>query len=108
MVINDTAFRKFFSINDAGAEGVDSSGDNWIRFKSGVQMCWAPSIETQQWWSYPVAFSVAPTVQISSISRDYTVSFMPGVNNTGGFVAGTHGSNDNSFKASVFAIGRWK
>lgn len=48
------------------AEGVDSSGDTWIRYKSGLQLCWgwtgqySASNNTTKTISYAKAFICQP------------------------------------------------
>lgn len=48
------------------AEGVDSSGDTWIRYKSGLQLCWgwtgkySASNNTTKTISYAKAFIYQP------------------------------------------------
>lgn len=105
--VDDTAFKKFATLNDVGeAEKVDSQGTNWIRYKSGLQMCWESSIYTDSVWSFPIAFLTTPALQIASIAGYPTVS-MRDASNTSVTLKGLT-SHDDAIESSVFAIGRWK
>ena len=105
--VDDTAFKRFATLDDIGeAEKVDSQGDNWIRYKSGLQLCWIRSIYTNRVCSFPVAFLATPALQISSIDGYFNVS-MRNVTNTGATLIGTT-SHDDDIEISVFAVGRWK
>lgn len=95
------------ALDDVGtAEKVDSQGTNWIRYKSGLQMCWESSIYTDSVWSFPVAFLTTPALQISSIVGYSTVS-MVSASNTSVALKGLN-RHDDAIESSVFAIGRWK
>lgn len=106
--VDDTAFKRFATLDDVGeAEKVDSQGNNWIRYKSGLQMCWVPSITTYTRWSFPVAFSAIPAVQLSSLESNHSVGFNSDVSTTGCTPIGKD-RDDENIHVSVFAIGRWK
>lgn len=104
--VNDTAFKQFATLDDVGeAEKVNSQGNNWIRYESGLQCCWVSNITTNAHWSFPVAFLATPALQISGLDV-YSVSFR-NVSNTVCFLVGKD-RDDDGIEASVFAIGRWK
>lgn len=105
--VDDTAFKRFATLADVGeAEKVNSQGNNWIRYNSGLQICWVTSIYTNRVWSFPVAFLTTPALQISPIDSDYNVSMRAG-NNTSVHLVGRT-SDDDDKEVSVSAIGRWK
>ena len=106
--VDDTAFKRFATLDDVGkAEKVDSQGNNWIRYKSGLQLCWVHSTQSNRWWSFPVAFSATPAVQLSSLDGSHSVGFNSNVSTTGCQPIGND-RDDDDIPVSVFAIGRWK
>ncbi len=106
--VDDTAFKQFATLDDVGeAEKVDSQGTNWIRYKSGLQLCWVHSTQSNTWWSFPVAFSATPAVQLSSLDRLHSVGFTSDVSTTGCQPMGKD-RDDEDIPVSIFAIGRWK
>ena len=105
--VNDIAFKQFATLDDVGkAEKVNSQGNNWIRYESGLQCCWVNDITTQAQWTFPVPFLATPALQISSINNYYNTAFRNG-SNTGCYLVGKD-RDDDGIQASVFAIGRWK
>ena len=105
--VDDTAFKRFATLDDVGeAEKVDSQGNNWIRYKSGLQMCWNSRLEASRTWTFPVPFSSSPTAEATGIPADeeYPVSLFSQLSNTSCMVAqGGYGHY-----SCVLAIGRWK
>ena len=98
--INDTQFKTVATTDDVNArEKVNSQGSNWIRYESGLQLCWISAINTNAWWSFPVAFSSPPIVQFTDISGTWT--WISDISTTGC----THRSSGTG---NGFAIGRWK
>lgn len=105
--VDDTEFKRFATRDDVNsAEKVNRQGSNWIRYESGLQMCWESSIYTNSVWSFPVAFLKTPALQISPIDSTYSIS-MANASNTKVNLVGTT-SHGDSIKASILAIGRWK
>lgn len=105
--VNDTAFKQFATLADVGeAEKVNSQGTNWIRYESGLQMCWVNNITTLTTWTFPVPFLATPALQIASIENYYNTSYRNG-SNTSCYLVGKD-RDDSGVQASVFAIGRWK
>lgn len=95
------------ALDDVGkAEKVNSQGTNWVRYESGLQMCWVNSIETLTTWTFPVPFLATPALQIASIDNYYSTAYRGG-SNTGCYLVGKD-RDDYGVQASVFAIGRWK
>ena len=82
-----------------GVEGINSQGSNWIRYESGLQLCWTTWIGANAWWSFPVAFSGTPAVTVTA--RDGNWQWVDGLSNTGC-------SNKGSGGACAIAVGRWK
>ena len=89
--VNDVAFRM--------CEQVSSQGSNWVRYESGLQLCWSTWVASGAWWSFPVAFSEEPAVTISARSSDWQWV---------GDLSTTGCTNKGSGEACIIAIGRWK
>ena len=99
-IVDDTPFKKYVTLKDVNAcEKVDSKGDNWIRYSSGLQLCWVASVSRNSWWSFPVAFSSAPTVVFTDVNGHW-----PWVTEitTTGCIHRSDGTGNG------FAVGRWK
>lgn len=103
--VNDTAFKQFATLDDVGkAEKVNSQGDNWIRYESGLQMCWNASLEASRTWTFPVPFSSSPVAEATGLPDSYPVSLIDQLSNTSCIVAqGGYGHY-----SCVLVIGRWK
>lgn len=98
--INDAQFKTVATTDDVNArEKVNSQGSNWIRYESGLQLCWISSVAHGTWWSFPVAFSSPPIVQFTDISSNWP--WVSDIYTTGC----THRSDGTG---NGFAIGRWK
>lgn len=98
--VDDSAFKRFATTDEVNArEKVNSQGDNWIRYESGLQMCWTIWVGGNSWWTFPVAFSSTPVVQFTGTSRNWP--WVTDINTTGC----THKSDGTG---NGFAIGRWK
>ena len=95
--INGVPFKRFATLDEV--EQVASQGNNWIRYKSGLQLCWVNAVGGGSWWSFPVAFSSTPTVVFTDISGNWP--WVSGITTTGCY----HKSDD---AGNGFAIGRWK
>ena len=90
-VVNNVPFKM--------CEQVDSKGDNWIRYKSGLQLCWVASVGANSRWNFPVAFSAKPVVQFTDIMGKWP--WVTDITTTGC----THKSDGTG---NGFAIGWWK
>ena len=98
--VDDTPFKRYATSDDVDAyEKVDSQGNNWIRYKSGLQLCWVNAVGGDSWWSFPVAFSSTPTVVFTDISGNWT--WISEITKTGC----RHKSDGTG---NGFAVGRWK
>lgn len=103
--VDDTAFKRFATLDDVDkAEKVDSQGNNWIRYNSGLQMCWNTSLEHYHTWTYPVPFSSVPVVEALGLPDSYPVTLINQLSNTTCMIA--QHSYDNY--SNVLAVGRWK
>ena len=93
--------------NGKEIERVNSSGTNWIRYESGLQMVWMSLDLTTaaKTMTFPVAFSGSPIVTVGSNSA--VVAFVTSLSSTGGTVnLASYGSTSRAVR--VFAIGKWK
>lgn len=98
--INDISFKAVATLDEVNArEKVNSKGENWIRYHSGLQICWVSSIGSDSWWSFPVAFSSKPVVQFTDI-----VGKWPWISNLS--TTGCRHKSDGT--GNGFAIGWWK
>lgn len=94
--VNDKKFKAVATTDEVNAcEKVNSQGSNWIRYESGLQMCWTPSVAANTRWSFPVAFVDTPAAIIANGVWSLDLS------NTGC-------KNGSSDPACAIAIGRWK
>ena len=98
--VDDSAFKKLATLDEVNArEKVNSQGTNWIRYESGLQMCWTTWVAANSWWSFPVAFSSTPVVQFTDVSGHWP--WITDIGTTGC----THRSDGTG---NGFAIGWWK
>lgn len=98
--VNNLPFKTVATTDDVNArEKVNSQGDNWIRYESGLQLCWNSWIDAGAWWSFPVAFSGTPAITITARSGAW--QWVGDLSNTGFTNKGDGG-------ACVIAVGRWK
>lgn len=99
-IVNNIPFKTVATTEDVnGREKVNSQGINWIRYESGLQLCWTRWINANTWWSFPVAFSSNPAVTVTA--RDGNWQWIDGLSNTGF-------TNKGSGGACAIAVGRWK
>ena len=100
------------------AEGVESSGSTWIRYKSGLQICWdriiIPANSVGATLSLPVAFVDTKYICAGSYTDIETV---PGVlyvvapqsvSAVKALAALSNGSYDWERRINFIAIGQWK
>ena len=98
--VDNTPFKAVATTDEVNArEKVNSMGENWIRYESGLQLCWNTSVGGNARWSFPVAFSGTPAVTITARSGDW--QWVGDLSNTGC-------TNKGSGTACVIAVGRWK
>lgn len=99
-IVNNLPFKTVATTDDVNArEKVNSQGDNWIRYESGLQLCWNSWIDAGARWSFPVAFSGTPAVTITARTGNW--QWVGDLSNTGC-------SNKGSGVACAIAVGRWK
>lgn len=99
-IVNNLPFKTVATTDDVNArEKVNSQGDNWIRYESGLQLCWNSWIDVGAWWSFPVAFSGTPAVTVTARTGDW--QWVGDLSNTGFTNRGGGG-------ACAIAVGRWK
>lgn len=98
--VNNIPFKTVATTDDVNArEKVNSQGSNWIRYESGLQLCWTSWIKAGAWWSFPVAFSSNPAVTLTCTGEEW--SYIYGLSNTGC-------QNKGATNACGIAVGRWK
>lgn len=99
-IVNNLPFKTVATTDDVNArEKVNSQGNNWIRYESGLQLCWNSWIDADAWWSFPVAFSGTPAVTITARTGDW--QWVGDLSNTGF-------TNKGGGGACAIAVGRWK
>lgn len=99
-VVNNIAFKCVATTDEVNErEKVNSQGSNWIRYESGLQICWTEWVGSNSWWSFPVAFSGTPAVTVTARSGNW--QWIDGLSNTGF-------TNKGSGGACAIAVGRWK
>ena len=98
--VNNTPFKAVATTEEVNArEKLNSQGVNWIRYESGLQLCWNLWIDPNTWWSFPVAFSGDPAVTLTA--RNGNWQWVDGISKTGC-------TNKGSGVACAIAVGRWK
>lgn len=98
--VNNLPFKTVATTDDVNArEKVNNQGGNWIRYESGLQLCWSPWIAAEAWWSFPVAFAETPAVTVSATNGNW--QWVGDLSNTGF-------TNKGSGAACAIAVGRWK
>nr|DAW54590.1 MAG TPA: L SHAPED TAIL FIBER PROTEIN [Caudoviricetes sp.] len=104
--VNDTSFKRFATLDDVNsAEKVDSQGNNWIRYKSGLQMCWNNKLKATITWTFPVPFSSSPAaVSTSHPDSEYGISGFSQLSNTSCKVV----EEGDGVYVCAIVIGRWK
>lgn len=98
--INDAQFKTVATTDDVNArEKVNSQGSNWIRYESGLQLCWNSSIDAQGWWTFPQAFKDTPAVTLTCKGAEWAYVYGPST---------TGCQNKGATSACGIALGRWK
>ena len=95
--VGAATFRKFARLDEV--ESVNSMGNNWIRYKSGLQLCWINSIGRNARLNFPSPFSSPPVVVGSATNENW--AWVSNISNTG--CDFRYGSSGN-----CLAIGWWK
>lgn len=95
-------------------EAVVESGNGYIRYASGVQMCWGrvkvngPITETNTKVTYPVAFKLTPAVLTTGNANYLGYNVMVGWETATSFTIGTTSEAPAVGATNWFAIGYWK
>lgn len=98
--VNNIPFKAVATTDDVNArEKVTGQGSNWIRYESGLQLCWNSNVAAETHWSFPVAFAHIPAVTLTC--RDTNWTWLDDLSTTGV-------TNQGSGGACVIAVGRWK
>lgn len=94
--------------------GVVASGDNYVRFGDGTQICWEIGCyvdgyvtETNRRVNFPVAFASIPAVVATSNANIGNTTVIVGWESTTGFTIGETSGNLRG-NTNWIAIGRWK
>lgn len=90
-------------------ECINSQGTNWIRYNSGVQICWSAYVQitgSNTKHTYPVSFSVAPSLAVSLRGDIDNHSMFTIANGETYMDLFTEKATSGSF--TYIAIGRWK
>ena len=99
-IVNNIPFKTVATTDDVNArEKVNSQGGNWIRYESGLQLCWTKWVDANARWSFPVAFASTPAVTVTA--RNVNWQWVGDLSTTGMINKGNGG-------ACVIAVGRWK
>lgn len=70
--VNNTPFKAVATLDEVnGREKVNSQGNNWIRYESGLQLCWVWSVAANSVWTYPVAFSGNPVINGTAVGAEW-------------------------------------
>ena len=98
--VNNTPFKAVATTDEVNArEKVNSQGSNWIRYESGLQLCWNSWIDRNTRWSFPQPFASNPAVTFTCVTADW--AWVTGLSTTGCQLR-----SDGA--AAGMAIGRWK
>lgn len=95
-------------------EAVVESGKGYIRYASGVQMCWGrvkvygPITETKTKVTFPVAFKLTPAVLTTGNANYLGYEVMVGWETAASFTIGTPNESSAVGETNWFAIGYWK
>lgn len=97
--VNDTPFKQYATTADvANDEKIVGLGSNWIRYKSGLQLCWVDYVREKTTWTFPIAFSSIPTVVTTALGGDW--AWVNGITTTGCIYHSDSAGN-------CLAVGRW-
>lgn len=104
-VNNAFNFNKTVNVSGKTAEVINTLGSNYIRYESGLQICWFNEnvTDTDKTVTFPSAFASAPRVTASIGAR--TQLRVVSVTATN-FIAQT--SNSSNTNCQFIAVGKWK
>ena len=101
---------------DNAGNGVDSSGNGWIRFRNGIQICWAKipcGTSGSSTWTYGASFSSRPVVTVCDQGADSKSIYLTraaDIRTTSCLIVmvDKSGSSYMPGEAQCIAIGKWK
>ena len=107
--VNGTTADASGNVAISGFESVNSSGPNWIRYESGLQICWGGV-------SYTSGGSVVTTLPVAFSNTSWRLSVIThsfyGLNvstrTSTNFTLTTNVNKDTARKADYIAVGKWK
>lgn len=113
-VTGDKAFTGGITVGGYEPECVVDKGDGYIRYSSGLQICWGrvkvngAITETNKKVTFPVSFKSTPAVLTTSNANYLGYNVMVGWETATSFTIGTTSEAPASGETNWFAIGRWK
>lgn len=98
--VNNIPFKVVATTDEVNArEKVQEQGSNWIRYESGLQLCWTIWVDSNAWWTFPQPFATNPSVTFTCGNGHW--AWIYGLSKTGCQLKADGGANG-------IAIGRWK
>lgn len=95
----------------ASTSEIVASGDKYVRFANGLQICWGQEVltlEGSNTRNFPVAFSEQPTISLNFNDNVQATQYLSADNrNTTSFHITVY-SNAYPCRIGYIAIGRWK
>ena len=113
-VTGDKAFTGGVTVGGYVPECVVDKGNGYIRYSSGLQMCWGcvtvngVITDTNTKVTFPVAFKLTPAVLTTGNANYLGNNVMVGWETATSFTIGTTRESPAVGKTSWFAIGYWK
>lgn len=98
----------------SAAEGVVASGYNYVRYASGLQICWGdvhlngPLTATNKRITFPVAFSAVPALLTTYNANIGNTPIGIGWEDTTSFAIGTMNNSGSTGRTTWIAVGSWK
>lgn len=86
------------------AERVVAIGSNYIRWYSGLQICWTTHNNANSTWTFPLAFSSNPAILLAPTGSGSN----PGIHWDNLTTTSVYLGNSSSWSNSAVAIGKWK
>ena len=113
-VTGDKAFTGGVTVGGYEPECVVDKGDGYIRYSSGLQICWGrvtvngAITETNTKVTFPVAFKLTPAVLTTGNANYLGYNVMVGWETATSFTIGTTRESPAVGGTNWFAIGYWK
>lgn len=98
----------------SAAEGVVASGYDYVRYASGLQICWritslsGPLTATNKRITFPVPFTVVPVILTTFNANIGNIPIGVGWESATAFSIGTMNNSDTTQNTGWIAIGFWK